>query len=166
MSQGPAAGGGDPFGIPSSSGGTTFNDPFGGGGSSHEDSKTTSSKDPFADPFGSDSFGSSGWAGDSSTASGSSGVVSSTPKGAKTAKKVGQCGGMGVGGCVCGRCGDVVGGCVCGRCGDVVGGCVGSVGMWVGVSVDSVGMRGGYRCIGVGVFVGVFVGGWEWVLST
>lgn len=106
--QGPAAAGGDPFGIPPSSGGSAFNDPFGGGGSSHEDSKTSPSKDPFADPFGSDSFGSSGWAGDSSTAAASTGVVSSTaaastgvvsstPKGKKTAKKVGTvcvvCGG-------------------------------------------------------------------------
>lgn len=65
------------------------NDPFGGGGSSHDDSRTPPSNDPFADPFGSDSFGSAGWTGDSTTATASTGLASSTPKGAKTVKKVG-----------------------------------------------------------------------------
>ena len=61
----PPAVGGDPFGIPTSGGERAPSDPFGGGGGSHDNSKTPPSSDPFADPFGSDSFGSAGWSGDS-----------------------------------------------------------------------------------------------------
>ena len=94
--QGPVAGG-DPFGVPPSSGGKASSDPFGGGGSSHDDSKTPPTNDPFADPFGSDSFGSAGWTGDSPAVTDSAGMASSTPKGTKTTKKVCVCV------CVCAR---------------------------------------------------------------
>ena len=64
----PPAAGGDPFAIPTSGG-------------------EWASSDPFADPFGSDSFGSAGWSGDSLAATASAtGVSSSTPKGTKIAK--------------------------------------------------------------------------------
>ena len=84
----PPAVGGDPFGIPTSGGERAPSDPFGGGGGSHDNSKTPPSSDPFADPFGSDSFGSAGWSGDSlaATAPTAHGVSSSTPKGTKIPK--------------------------------------------------------------------------------
>ena len=84
----PPAAGGDPFGVPTSGGEWAPSDPFGGGGGSHDNSKTPPSSDPFADPFGSDSFGSAGWSGDSlaATASTATGVSSSTPKGTKIPK--------------------------------------------------------------------------------
>ena len=64
----PPAAGGDPFGVPTSGG-------------------EWASSDPFADPFGSDSFGSAGWSGDSLAATASAtGVSSSTPKETKIPK--------------------------------------------------------------------------------